>query len=124
MADLSGRDLDAAVARVLWLGGDIHHPEHPAYGRAYSTDYALFGEMLDWVHAPDRLNRPSRPWIDSDSGRDSPVHHWRIKWHEGRTGSFAARPSDCMDTEAFGATLPEAVARLVVAVGAKEKPNA
>lgn len=105
MADLSGRDLDAAVARVLWLGGDIHHPEHPAYGRAYSTDYALLGEMLSWLRS--RL-RPGHELSCEDDGS---------VWV---TATYTADGygRDYFQT-AKGATLPEAVARLVVAVGAK-----
>lgn len=48
-ADLSGRDLDAAVARVIWRDGDIEHAAHPAHGRRYSTDPATLDEMDEWL---------------------------------------------------------------------------
>ena len=121
MADLSGRELDEAVAKLLgwtvvetdtidhepaelWLReGMVLAIEAPP---AYSTDFALLPEMLGWLR--ERLRTGHELALEDDGA--AWVAATYVQESYGR---------DYFQT-AKGATLPEAVARLVVAVAAKE----
>lgn len=104
MADpnqLTGRALDVAVAKVLWHGGDLDHPEHPSRDRHYSTDAACISEMLAWLES---------------QGEDVELlmHFLAGGWHCDFAPRISAVAAAC--SNATGATLQEALARLVVAV--------
>lgn len=88
----TGPELDRAVALVIYAGGQIDHPGHPANGRLYSTDPRYIEEMLAWLHQHDNVTLDIAP-----DGID-------------------ARTRYKVDVEDAGKTIPEALSRLVVAV--------
>lgn len=96
-ADLSGRDLDVAVARAL---GCLEHYEHGCNARwmRYSTDPATLDEKLAWL-------------------RDRCDYVEIIVWRDGEVEAATCRSSMHRgDRRMHGRNLHEAVARLVVAV--------
>lgn len=96
--ELTGRALDDACARVIWLGGDIDHPEHPAHGRAYSTAPATIPEMTAWLRQHFAL-------VDIGVYKDGEV------WARGSIDDV-----DTINMESSGNNINEALARLVVEV--------
>lgn len=121
MTDLTGRELDAKVAEAM--GWTVKHHddgvgfwcERPSQSKsgwtevlqddAYSTDFALLPEMLDWLRENYDFRNAKRV-VKLGYGVVCTASVWN--------GTRGPGP------EAGGATLPEAVARLVVAVAAKE----
>lgn len=102
------RELDEKVARVLVpnLTSEAFKEAVKQDGAAfaYSSDWLCFEEMLAWLRNLGSVQ------IDVGIWRDAEV-----------SASFCSRSTPDIDDCAVGATLPEALARLVVAVAeAKE----
>jgi hypothetical protein len=114
MAELTGRELDRAVAEAMgWRPTGPTWPDvwnkpasdgNPAMTTAlppFSTDYACLPGMLAWLEA--RAYDLSMWWTDH-------AKRWstNMKWNVGQYGRS-------------GATLPEALARLVIEVARRQK---
>lgn len=103
------RELDERVAKILWPQGHIGHPEHPAHGRAYSSDWRCVPEMLAWLDArKDYASFNACTWhVGLRPGK--PEWVWSVTMHY-------VKPDPRLNITRHGTILPEAIARLVVAV--------